>query len=147
MEPNAYYIRDHIDDWRKLYNAADPNFLTSDKLSLQKTFEVDEKTSNLFLMGNTQNELFGNRLRGNFGVRYVKVNTDMTFYKVDATTKAVTPSGASKSTSKLLPSATLIYDPAKDVVVRVNYGQTLRRPNFGDLNPVCLLYTSPSPRD
>ncbi len=139
VEPNAYYIRDHIDDWRKLYNSVDANFLTTDKLSLQKTFEIDEKTNNLFVMGNTENELFGHRLRGNFGMRYVKVDTDMTFYKVDASTKAVTPSGASKSTSKFLPSMTLIYDPSKDVVVRANYGQTLRRPNFGDLNPVLQL--------
>ncbi|USX21595.1 TonB-dependent receptor [Oxalobacteraceae bacterium OTU3REALA1] len=139
VEPNAYYIRDHIDDWRKMFNSTDPNFLTTDQLRLQKTFKVDEKTSNLFLMGNTQNELFGNRLRGNFGVRYVKVDTDMTFYKIDATTKAVTPSSASKSTSKFLPSATLIYDAAKDVVLRGNYGQTLRRPNFGSLNPVLQL--------
>ncbi|MFC0170038.1 TonB-dependent receptor [Pseudoduganella danionis] len=139
IEPNAYYIRDHIDEWRKMYNSVDANFLTTDKLSLQKTFEIDEKTNNLFLMGNTENELFGHRLRGNFGMRYVKVDTDMTFYKVDATSKAVTPSSASKSTSKFLPSMTLIYDPSKDVVVRANYGQTLRRPNFGDLNPVLQL--------
>ncbi|MYM39355.1 TonB-dependent receptor [Duganella qianjiadongensis] len=139
IEPNAYYIRDHIDDWRKLYNSVDPNFLTTDKLSSQKTFDIDEKTNNLFVMGNTENELFGHRLRGNFGMRYVKVDTDMTFYKVDATSKAVTPSSASKSTSKFLPSMTLIYDPSKDVVVRANYGQTLRRPNFGDLNPVLQL--------
>ncbi len=139
VEPNAYYIRDHIDDWRKLYNSVDANFMTTDKLSLQKTFEVDEKTSNLFLMGNTQNELFGHRLRGNFGARYVKVNTDMTFYKVDPTTKAVTSSNASKSASKLLPSMTLIYDPSQDVVMRFNYGETLRRPSFGDLNPILQL--------
>ncbi|KQV45468.1 TonB-dependent receptor [Duganella sp. Root336D2] len=139
VEPNAYYIRDHIDDWRKLMNSADTNFQTTDKLGLQKTFEIDEKTRNLFLMGNTQNELFGHRLRGNFGVRYVKVDTDMTFYKVDASTKAVTSSSASKSTSKLLPSMTLIYDASRDVVLRTNYGETLRRPNFGDLNPVLQL--------
>ena len=139
VEPNAYYIRDHIDDWRKLFNSVDQTFQTTDKLNLQKTFEVDEKTNNLFVMGNTQNELFGHRLRGNFGLRYVKVDTDMTFYKVDASTKAVTPSGASKSTSKVLPSMTLIYDPSRDVVLRLNYGETLRRPNFGDLNPVLQL--------
>jgi TonB-dependent receptor len=139
VEPNAYYIRDHIDEWRKSLNSADANFLTTDKLSLQKTFEIDEKTTNLFLMGDTENELFGHRLRGNFGVRYVKVKTDMTFYQVDATTRAVTPSGASKSTSKVLPSMTLIYDPSRDVVLRFNYGETLRRPNFGDLNPVLQL--------
>lgn len=139
LEPNAYYIRDHIDEWRNLYHSVDANFLTTDQLRLQKTFDVDEKTTDLFLMGNTQNDLFGHSLRGNFGVRYVKVNTDMNFYKVDATTKAVTASGASKSTRKVLPSMTLIYDPSKDVVLRFNYGETLRRPNFGDLNPVLQL--------
>ncbi|HEX8604007.1 MAG TPA: TonB-dependent receptor [Pseudoduganella sp.] len=139
LEPNAYYIRDHIDEWRKLYNSVDANFLTTERLALQKTFEVNEKTRNLFLMGNTENELFGHRLRGNFGVRYVRVGTDMTAYQVNATTKAVTVSSASKSVGKFLPSMTLIYDPAKDVVVRLNYGETLRRPNFGDLNPVLQL--------
>ena len=139
VEPNAYYIRDNIDDWRRLYNSVNSNFLITDQLRLQKTFEVEEKTSNLYLMGNFQSELFGNRLRANVGVRYTKVDTDMTFYQVDATTRAVTPSSASKSTSKLLPSLTLTYDPTKDVVVRFNFGKTLRRPNFGDLNPVLQL--------
>lgn len=139
VEPNAYYIRDHIDEWRQLYHSANSNFLTTDKLSLQKTFEIEEKTSNLYLMGNFQSELFGNRLRANAGVRYTKVDTDMRFYQVDATTRAVTPSGAGKSTSKFLPSLTLTYEPAKDVVTRFNFGKTLRRPNFGDLNPVLQL--------
>jgi TonB-dependent receptor len=139
LEPNAYYIRDHIDDWRKMYHAVDANFLTTDQLQLQKTFQVDEKTTNLFLMADTDNELLGHRLRGNFGVRYVNVGTDMTFYKVDATSKVVTPSSASKSTGKFLPSMTLRFDPAQDVLLRFNYGETLRRPNFGDLNPVLQL--------
>jgi iron complex outermembrane receptor protein len=139
LSANAYAIRDNIDAWRQMYHAVDPNFLTTDQLHLQKTFEVDEKTSNLFLMADTENEVRGHRLRGNFGVRYVNVGTDMTFYSVDATTKAVTPSSASKSTGKFLPSLTLRYEPARDVLLRFNYGETLRRPNFGDLNPVLQL--------
>ncbi len=139
MSANAYTIRDNIDAWRQMYHAADANFLTTDQLHLQKTFDVDEKTSNLYLMADTENELLGHMLKGNFGVRYTNVGTDMTFYKVDATTKAVTPSSASKSTGKFLPSMTLRYEPAKDVLLRFNYGETLRRPNFGDLNPVLQL--------
>lgn len=137
--PNAYTIRDNLDEWRRLYNSVNGNFLTTDQLRLQETFEIEEKTSNLYLMGNFESELFGNRLRANVGVRYTKVDTDMTFYKVDATTKAVTPSGASKSTSKFLPSLTLTYDPARNVVTRFNFGKTLRRPAFADLNPVLQL--------
>ena len=46
---------------------------------------------------------------------------------------------ANKSAKKFLPSLTLRYDPAKDFLLRFNYGETLRRPNFGDLNPVLQL--------
>lgn len=136
IEPNAYYIRDNIDQWRATYKAADPNFLTTDKLSLQKTFQVKEDTTNLFLMADTEHTLFGNRLRANFGVRYVQVDTSMTAYKVDATTKVVTPTNGEKTARKFLPSLTLRYEAAKDVLLRFNYGETLRRPNFGDLNPI-----------
>jgi iron complex outermembrane recepter protein len=136
IEPNAYYIRDNIDAWRKLYNSVDANFLTTDKLSLQKTFDVKEDTTNLFLMADTEHDLFGHRLRANFGLRYVQVDTSMTAYKVDPTTKVVTPTNGEKSAKKFLPSLTLRYEPVKDVLVRFNYGETLRRPNFGDLNPI-----------
>lgn len=139
IEPNAYYIRDNIDAWRKLYNSVDANFLTTDKLSLQKTFNVKEDTTNLFLMADTENDLFGRRLRANFGVRYVQVDTRMTAYSVDATTKAVTPTNGEKTARKFLPSLTLRYEPARDVLLRFNYGETLRRPAFGDLNPVLQL--------
>jgi TonB-dependent receptor len=136
MEPNAYYIRDNIDAWRKLYNSVDSKFLTTDKLFLQKTFDVKEDTTNLFLMADAEHQLFGRPLRANFGVRYVQVDTSMTAYQVDATTKVVTPTTGEKSAKKFLPSLTLRYEPVKDVLVRFNYGETLRRPNFGDLNPI-----------
>lgn len=139
IEPNAYYIRDNIDAWRQMYAAADKNFLTSDKLSLQKTFDVKEDTTNLFLMADSEHSLFGRPLRANFGVRYVQVKTSMTAYKVDATTKVVTPTNGDKTAKKFLPSLTLRYEPVKDVLVRFNYGETLRRPGFGDLNPVLQL--------
>ncbi len=139
MEPNVYYIRDNIDDWRKLYKAGNPNFLTTDALSLQKTFQVKEDTTNVFLMADTEHQLLGRPLRANFGVRYVQVNTGMTAYDVNATTKVVTPKDGEKTAKKFLPSLTLRYEPVKDVLVRFNYGETLRRPGFGDLNPVLQL--------
>ena len=138
MDVNGYAVRDNIDSWRQMYAAANPGFLTTNQLFLQKTFEVDEKTSNLYVMADTDNELFGHHLRGNFGVRYVQVDTSMTAYKVDATTKVVTPTDGKKTARKFLPSLTLRYEPAKDVLVRFNYGETLRRPGFGDLNPIVI---------
>lgn len=140
MSVNGYAVRDNIDAWRASYAAVPANvgFMTTDKLFLQKTFDVDEKTSNLYVMADTDNELFGRRLRGNFGVRYVQVNTSMTAYKVDPVTKVVTPTNGEKTARKFLPSVTLRYEPVKDVLVRFNYGETLRRPNFGDLNPIVI---------
>lgn len=139
IEPNAYYIRDNIDAWRTMYKAADANFQTTDKLFLQKTFDVKEDTTNLFLMADSEHQLFGRPLRANWGVRYVQVDTGMTAYKVDATTKVVTPTNGEKTAKKFLPSLTLRYEAAKDVLLRFNYGETLRRPGFGDLNPVLQL--------
>jgi TonB-dependent receptor len=139
IEPNAYYIRDNIDAWRQRYRAADPNFLTTDQLFLQKTFDVKEDTTNLFLMADSEHPLFGRSLRANFGVRYVQVDTSMTAYQVDATTKAVTPTRGQKTAKKFLPSLTLRYEPVRDVLLRFNYGETLRRPGFGDPNPVLQL--------
>ncbi len=138
LEPNAYYIRDHIDDWRALYHTADPaNIKLTPSLHLQKTFDVDEKTNAVYVMADSDNELFGRRLRGNFGLRYVSVKTDMNFYNSNSGT--VTTTSASKEVSKVLPSLTLRYDATDDILVRFNYGETLRRPNFGDLNPVLQL--------
>ncbi|MFT4076371.1 MAG: TonB-dependent receptor [Asticcacaulis sp.] len=131
MEANGYYMRDHIDEVRELYHSVDPNFKTTDQLSLFKNFEVNESTQSLYVMADTDNQLFGNRLRGQFGLRYVTVDTDMTFYDQATATQA----SASKHADRLMPSVTLRYDFTDQFDMRFNYGETLRRPNFGDLNP------------
>jgi TonB-dependent receptor len=41
--------------------------------------------------------------------------------------------------AKFLPSVTIAYEPTDDIKVRANYGETLRRPNFTDLNPTYVL--------
>jgi TonB-dependent receptor len=42
---------------------------------------------------------------------------------------------ADASIDDILPSITLRYAVTDDFMLRANYGETLRRPNFGDLNP------------
>src|SRR5581483_3277749 len=49
-------------------------------------------------------------------------------------------SSASPSKSKLLPSAALRYEILQNFDLRASYGETLRRPNFTDLNPT-IAYT------
>jgi TonB-dependent receptor len=73
------------------------------------------------------------RLWAQLGVRYVNVETDMTF--TDLISPNLDTSAASQQVDKFLPAVTLRYDVTDDFRLRFNYGETLRRPNFGDLNP------------
>ncbi len=87
-------------------------------------------------MADTDSQLFGHRLRTNFGLRYVSVDTNMQVYDWDNVNYVYTGNhSVKKSTGKILPSFTLRYEPTSQIVLRFNYGETLRRPNFGDLNP------------
>jgi iron complex outermembrane receptor protein len=116
---NGYYVQSHVDDIRTLYGLA--------KLPLITNFDVDEKTTAAYLQADLENRIFGNRLRTRFGGRFVSVSTSMSFDNPTAS--------ASQKVSKLLPSVTLRYELGANWLLRFNYGQTLRRPNFTDLNP------------
>ena len=115
---NGYYLNDHANEVRALYGVGAPLLL--------RAFDVQEKTSSVYL----QTDLEIGKLQGQLGVRYVSVDTDMGF------TNVITDVGssASKSVNDLLPSLTLRYAVTDDVTVRFNYGETLRRPAFTDLN-------------
>lgn len=131
VQANGYYLRDHADEIRNLYHAANPAFKTTSQLALFHNFNVDEATSAAYLQADLEQDVLGRPLKVQAGLRYVDVSTDMAFN--DQITRARRL--ASKKASDLLPSVTVRYDVADDVVLRFNYGKTLRRPNFTDLNP------------
>lgn len=137
MEPNGYWIRNNIDYVRGLYHTADPvDFQTTGNLWMHKAFDVDEKTASLYAMADTSNELFGRTLKGNFGLRYVSVDTNVTGYRWNNQAQNIDDVEKFKtSVGRLLPSFTLHYDLAKELALRLNYGETLHRPDFGALNP------------
>ena len=133
---NGYYLFDHADDVRSLYQSTvDPGIETSDALELNENFNIDEVTWAAYLQADFEVPLFGQPLRLQAGVRYVNVKTDMNF--LDAISGDAT--SASASTDKFLPSATLRYDITDVLRLRFNFGKTLRRPNFVDLNPNLIL--------
>lgn len=121
---NGYYIHDHADEVRALYNAqlGGP--------SLERSYDITEKTSSAYAQIDMQ---FGERLRAEAGVRYVKVDTDLTFADLVAPGRPVTSDDS--DVDDLLPSATVRFNVTDDFRLRANYGETLRRPNFVDLNP------------
>ena len=132
------YIWNHRNDLRTLYGGD----LTNARLhEMFETFRLGERTTSVYLEGNLEHDLFNHPLSLNAGVRWVQVKDGMTFF--DHTQFLVDGShNATKGdayAAKFLPSATLSYAPTDDVKIRVNYGETLRRPNFTDLNPTYIL--------
>jgi iron complex outermembrane recepter protein len=121
MVADGFYIHDHRDDLRALYGqpAGDPVLI--------EAFNVTEKTSSVYAQADLE---FGEKFKAQLGVRFVSVDTDMAF--TDVVTNAF--STESKSVDDVMPSLTLRYSITDDLRLRFNYGETLRRPNFDQLN-------------
>ncbi|MBC2607343.1 TonB-dependent receptor [Pelagicoccus albus] len=129
LVPNAYYTWENHEEvlgWYGLPGLDDPLY------ALETVFDVNEVTTSAYAVANFKTELGGKNLDGQFGLRYVNVDTDMSFYDSDA--GAFTD--ASVSTDDILPSFTVRYDAADNFRIRFSYGETLRRPGFNDLNPI-----------
>ncbi|TPG20007.1 TonB-dependent receptor [Sphingomonas koreensis] len=132
VAPNGHYVYAHADEFRQLYQSTvDPGIQTSDALHLTQNFDVHEITMETYVMGDFEVDVLGRPLRLEAGARYTDFDTDLNF--TDLLSGAQTH--ASREAGKVLPSATLIYDITSKLRARFNYGETLRRPNFADLNP------------
>lgn len=131
---DGYYIRSHADQIRNLYNSTlNIDLDTGNELVIPKNFEVQEATASLYLQGTFAVDIAGHDFDGQFGARYVSVDTDMDFF--EGPLDARVHSSASASKSKLLPSLMLRFGFTDELRLRASYGETLRRPNFVDLNP------------
>lgn len=94
-------------------------------------FSINETNMALYATALFETELAGKRLDGEIGVRYVDVTTDTVFTdQVD-----FSETEGSTDTSEVLPSLSVRYHLADDLILRFMYGETLRMPAFGDLNP------------
>ncbi len=130
--PNGYVIYDNAEKWRQLYKAKFPTFQSTSQLQMIENFNVTEKTTNAYIRGDFKTFIGSRKLDGQIGARYVNVKTDMTFR--DRATLA-TGSGSVKS-EKVLPSGSVRFSIMPSFMVRASYAETLRRPNFSQLNPM-----------
>jgi TonB-dependent receptor len=128
---NGYWLHDNADYVRGLYGLP-----TSDSLSLAKTFDIEESTMSGYLLADGQVTIFGRPLDLEGGVRFVSVVTNSKFF--DRYNNSALTRGGSQS-EKFLPSFTARYEIEPNLRLRFNYGETLRRPNFGDINPTYAL--------
>ncbi len=118
--PDGIAISKDADRWRKLVG-----YPTSDAINLAENFNVNERNLAAYLRADFKTFIGTNRLDGQFGARYVNVKTDMAFGA----------GSASVTKGKLLPSASARFAITPDLYLRASYAETLRRPNFVDLNP------------
>lgn len=125
--PSGYWINDNVDTVR-----ADFGLSASDTLSLERVFDIEEINISGYLLADTQIDLFGRPLLFEGGVRYVDVDTNASFFN---RLEGGAQTRSSNRTVRWLPSATLRYEITDNLRIRANYGETLRRPNFGDINP------------
>lgn len=124
---NGYWLYDNADTIRSLYGLK-----TSDQLALQKTFDIDESTIAMYLQADGEVSIFGRPLKLQAGVRYVTVDTDYNFFdRYNGGARTSVSSGS----DRFLPSFTARYEIFDNLRLRFNYGETLRRPNFSDINP------------
>lgn len=132
------WVYDNIDKLRTTYGGD----LTNARLhEMFETFKITEMNSAAYLEGNFEQDVFGRPVTLNAGVRWVQVKDNMTFFDhtdfiANGTHNAT---NGSAYVAKWLPSFTLSYEPTDDVKLRANYGETLRRPSFTDLNPTYIL--------
>ncbi len=118
---NGYYLLDHAAEVRAPVRHA------HGRSALLRAFEVKERTASAYV----QTDIEIGKLQGQFGLRYVSVDTADAVQQHHRRRAVL---GSKKSVSDLLPSMTLRYAVTDDVMVRFNYGETLRRPAFNDLN-------------
>lgn len=127
------------------YIAADGSYLLAnadavrsvyglEKETTHQTFDITEDSSALYA---TTKFNLTEALSGELGVRYVNYEQDMEFWAETGTnTNVFNHNIGNGKADKVLPSLVLNWNITDDVVGRFAYTQTLRMPNFGDLNPL-----------
>jgi len=104
--------------------------ITSDDLAFR---DIEEQTIALYAQANFE---FGDIVSGSFGVRYIDTDVDSTGF-INGTLE--TTSGGYDF---LLPRLNLVITPHDDVVVRLGYGEDIRRPDYDQLKTGFTLDTS-----
>jgi TonB-dependent receptor len=103
---------------------------------LRKTFDVNEMTSAVYLqVDRLETQIANHRLTGQFGLRFVSIKNEWDFTNPAMAAGSNRQSGET-TVEKLLPSAAFTLELTDKLVARLAYGETIRRPNFGDLNPL-----------
>ncbi len=95
-------------------------------------YSNQEKILALYAQSDFRTELFGNSLRGNFGMRYVRTRTTTDNFKL-APGGTFAPVNQKGGYENWLPSASLVYNLTPKLLVRSAWGKTLTRADVGQI--------------
>lgn len=93
------------------------------------TRQVTEEATGYYAQIDFDSDVEGNRFRGNFGLRRVETDLDVTGINSGLTVSV------EHSYSDTLPSLNLAYNLRDDLVLRFAWAEVMSRPNLTDLNP------------
>ncbi|WP_066093917.1 TonB-dependent receptor [Xanthomonas massiliensis] len=123
------------------YNAQYADRDYPERFYFSDVYGVKEKNYAAYVQANFE----GDAWSGNIGLRYVKTNSDIRYNQALAVDSGIPgaitgsafgdylPVTVDNDYSKLLPSANIKFDLAKDLVARVAASQTLTRPDYSAL--------------
>lgn len=131
--------------------AADGNFMLANSDTLRtayglqlggsdylpnRYFDINEKTSTAYIQADYETDIANMVLDGQIGVRIVSVDTTMHFNEdADGDGAGWQPITAESSETRALPSLAVRLKFTDELMTRFTYGETIRRPGYGDLNP------------
>lgn len=119
-------------DWR----------LTTKRNGGQNSYGVTESDKAGYIEIDFKTELFGHTFRGNIGTRVA--STSVTSH---GTSQAGRPIVGKNNYTDILPSANLIYEPVRNLLVRFSASKVMARPLLGNLSPTITSISVPSNGD
>ncbi|QSX33121.1 TonB-dependent receptor [Shewanella avicenniae] len=132
--PDGNYLYSHRSEIEALYEA------NPAALAMYQNYDISEKSYDAYIQSDFETQLFGKTLDGQIGLRYEHAKAEMNFGERKKYSAAeggdyyIDPSSGDNSSSKLMPNLMLRYWLTDDVVARLAYSETIRRPAFGDFS-------------
>lgn len=101
--------------------------------ALNNNKSVTEEDKSAYFQANFKHEFGGMTLRGNAGLRYVE--TSQTANGASFLGGAVLPATARRSYEDYLPSANIVFEPMRNLVLRLAAAEVMARPDLTSLPP------------
>ncbi|BFM21100.1 TonB-dependent receptor [Gilvimarinus japonicus] len=127
---DGYFLSDNAELMRGLYGlqSGGSDFLDA------STFDIEETTAAAYFQADYAFELGSQIIDGQIGVRVVDTDSELSFNE-----SAATQVNSNSSSTEVLPNFMVRYEITENLMARLSYGKSIRKPDFGQLNPTMSL--------